>query len=117
VSKPLPAPKSWKNTYFWIAGLLIVVALLGFAKGQEFIRDPGQRDENGLTFIYLGAALVMLINGYISHTSYVRQFNDSVNDPELGAEENSLQKELDKANVASENVEVTTKEEAPSEKS
>lgn len=60
-------PPAWKNTYFWIAGLLFIIAIVGLITGEDMIRDPGQRRENGLVFIYLGGAVVMLINGILSH--------------------------------------------------
>ncbi len=99
--KPLAAPSALKNTYFWIAAILVVVACFGILKGQEAIRDPGQRDENQLVLIYFGAAIVMLVNGWISHTAYVRQYKDLNEDPELGRAETSLTQEIKKADKAS----------------
>lgn len=97
VSKSLSAPKPWKNTYFWISAFLVLVSLAGAIRGQETIRDPGQLDENGLVFIYLAAAVAMGVNGWISHTAYIRQYNEQDIDAELGTPENSLAAELKKA--------------------
>jgi hypothetical protein len=60
-------PIWWKNSYFWIGGLLIVVAIIGLIAGEGLIRDPGQRREGGLVLIYLGGAAVMFVNGLLSH--------------------------------------------------
>lgn len=75
--KPSP-PRWWKNTYFWIAAILFVVGVVGlpFLGGEEMIRDPGQRPESGLVFIYFGGALVMLINGWMSHRQTVQAYRE-----------------------------------------
>ena len=75
---PIPKPVWWKNTYFWIAGILVVIAFVGLFWGSEAIRDPGQRRENGLTLIYLGGAVVMLINGLISHKQTVQSYSEQM---------------------------------------
>lgn len=82
--KPLAKPAWWKNTYFWLAAILFVVGIWGlpFLGGQEAIRDPGQRDENGLVFIYWGGALVMLVNGLISHRQTVLLYSEQEEDKE-----------------------------------
>lgn len=76
VSKRLAPPAWWKNTYFWIAAILIVVSILGFARGDEFVRDPGQTDEPHLTWIYLAGAILMMANGVMSHRSYVKHYGE-----------------------------------------
>lgn len=76
MKKSLAPPRWWKNTYFWIAAFLVVVALVGVLRGDEVIRDPGQKDEGGLVLIYLGGAAISLINGIISHRQYVRHYNE-----------------------------------------
>ena len=75
--KPLSTPAAWKNTYFWIAGILVLVALVGLLTGQDSIRDPGQRDENGLVLIYLVAAVVMVVNGLMSHRHTVQLWEEA----------------------------------------
>lgn len=76
--KRLPKPAWWKNTYFWIAGILLIVAIIGlpFLGGEQAIRDPGQVEENGLVFIYLGGAVVMLVNGILSHRQTVQLYQE-----------------------------------------
>ncbi len=56
--KPLPKPSWYKNTYFWIAGILFVLGVIGlpFVGGDTAIRDPGQKRESNLFLLYFGAA-------------------------------------------------------------
>lgn len=77
--KKLPKPAWYKNTYFWISGILVIIAFAGlpFLAGEEAIRDPGQRREGGLVLIYLGGALVMFINGWISHRQTVLHYHEA----------------------------------------
>jgi peptidoglycan/LPS O-acetylase OafA/YrhL len=77
--KPLPKPVWYKNTYFWIAGILLVIGILGFPflLGEEAIRDPGQKRESGLVLIYVVGAAVMLINGVLSHRQTVQHYLES----------------------------------------
>ena len=77
--KKLPKPAWYKNTYFWIAGILFVIGIVGlpFFAGQEAIRDPGQRRESGLTLIYLGGSLLMLVNGWLSHRQTVQHYEEA----------------------------------------
>lgn len=78
--KPPPVPKWWKNTYFWIAGILAIVGVVGlpFFAGPEAIRDPGQADEDYLVLIYFAGAAVMLINGWISHRLTVQHYKEQI---------------------------------------
>lgn len=78
MSKKLAPPSWWKNTYFWIAAILFVVFVIGLIKGPDAVRDPGQLDENGLIWIYLAGAVVMAVNGYLSHKQYVQNYNDEM---------------------------------------
>ncbi len=75
-NKPLPKPAAWKNTYFWISGVLLLLAIVGIVGGDPVIRDPGQRKESGLWLIYLGASVVMLVNGVLSHRQTVQHYNE-----------------------------------------
>lgn len=78
-SKAAPsAPRAWKNTYFTIAVILLVVGLIGLVRGEDLIRDPGQRPESHLAFWYIAAAVVMFVNGWLSHRSSIRDFNEGI---------------------------------------
>lgn len=74
--KPAGKPVWTKNTFFWIAGVLVLLALAGMIFGQEVIRDPGQKLERKipLSVLYLAAAVVMVINGVLSHRQTLQQF-------------------------------------------
>jgi hypothetical protein len=76
--KPLAKPAWYKNTYFWIAGILLIIAVIGLVAGQEAIRDPGQKREGGLVWIYVGGAIVMAINGWISHRQTVQHYQEEL---------------------------------------
>ena len=73
VVKPTPA----KNTFFWIAGVLVLLTLIGlpFLGGDKAIRDPGQKTEHiPLFVIYLVGAIVMVVNGILSHRQTLQQY-------------------------------------------
>ena len=55
---------------------LLGIAGLPFVKGDNFIRDPGQRHENNLWALYLAASVVMLVNGLISHRIWLSSFTE-----------------------------------------
>jgi hypothetical protein len=78
--KPLPKPVWYKNTYFWIAGVLFALSIIGlpFFGGDAAIRDPGQKREGWLFALYLVAGVVMLVNGYISHQQTVQHYRESI---------------------------------------
>lgn len=44
--------------------------------GAAAIRDPGQKRENYLYLLYIGSAVVMLINGFISHSQTVQHYRE-----------------------------------------
>ena len=74
--KPAGKPVWTKNTFFWIAGVLVLLALVGlpFLGGDKAIRDPGQKLEKMPLFIlYVVAAAVMAVNGVLSHRQTVQQ--------------------------------------------
>lgn len=75
-------PAWWKNTYFWISALLLIVAICGlpFLGGQDAIRDPGQKRESGLAAFYLLAAVIMLVNGMLSHRQTMHHYEESLNE-------------------------------------
>lgn len=76
--KPLAKPAWYKNTYFWIAGILLVIGIVGLPMfgGDKAIRDPGQRPESNLWWLYVAASLVMLLNGWISHRQTVQHYEE-----------------------------------------
>jgi len=76
--KPPPKPAWHKNTYFWIAGILFVLGIIGlpFLGGDSAIRDPGQKRESSLFMLYFAAAAIMLINGVLSHRQTVQQYEE-----------------------------------------
>ena len=76
--KPVPKPVWWKNTYFWIALILLVLGIIGlpFLGGDRAIRDPGQKRESGLALLYFGAAVVMYLNGFMSHRQTVQHYEE-----------------------------------------
>lgn len=75
--RPVPKPVWYKNTYFWIAGILLIVALVGMIAGQETIRDPGQKREGGLALYYFTASVLMLVNGLLSHWQTVQHYHEA----------------------------------------
>ena len=79
VKKPIPKPVAWKNTYFWIAGILFLVGIVGlpFFGGERAIRDPGQQPESGLVLIYWVAAVVMWLGGVVSHRQTEQLYNEA----------------------------------------
>jgi hypothetical protein len=72
--KPAGKPVWTKNTFFWIAGVLVLLAVLGIVFGDKAIRDPGQKLEKIPLFIlYVVAAIVMAVNGVLSHRQTIQQ--------------------------------------------
>lgn len=77
--KTVTKPTWSKNTFFWIAGLLALLALVGlpFLGGDRAIRDPGQKAEHIPLFVlYLGAAIIMVVNGVLSHRQTMQQHEE-----------------------------------------
>ncbi|HVT12449.1 MAG TPA: hypothetical protein VHE55_09290 [Fimbriimonadaceae bacterium] len=76
--KKIPKPAWYKNTYFWIAGILFILCIVGMVSGDASIRDPGQKREGGLWLLYLVASGIMLLNGWISHSQTVQHYRETV---------------------------------------
>jgi hypothetical protein len=78
--KKIPKPAWYKNTYFWIAGILFILFIVGlpFLGGDSAIRDPGQKKESMLWLLYLVASIVMFVNGLMSHAQTVQHYNESL---------------------------------------
>ncbi len=54
------------NMFILIGIVLIGISLAGFATGSRFLMEPGQPLNSDASAIYLGAGLLMLINGVVS---------------------------------------------------
>lgn len=54
------------NMFVLIGIALIVVSILGFATGGKFLYEPGQDSSQYTSLFYLGAGVMMLVNGYVS---------------------------------------------------
>ncbi len=79
-AKPTPAPVWWKNTYFGLGGLLLIVGIVGLLTGPAVIRDPGQKREDHLvTLLYFAGAVIMIVNGILSHRQTVREYEEEKN--------------------------------------
>lgn len=80
--KKLPKPTWWKNTYFWISGILFILAVIGLIAGDRSIRDPGQKREGMLWLLYLGAAVIMFVNGWLSHRQTMQHYQEHADSAE-----------------------------------
>lgn len=94
--KPKTKPSWIKNTYFWLAAILVIIGILGLTGGDALIRDPGQKRETSLWLLYFGAAIIMGVNGLLSHNQTVRDYEELVSgestspaQPSLGNNEDS----------------------------
>ena len=54
------------NMFVVIGVLLVIISLAGFATGNRFLTEPGQPINPQGSLIYLGAGVIMLINGFVS---------------------------------------------------
>ncbi len=54
------------NMFVLIGIALIAVSVLGFATGGRFLYEPGQDQTSYTSLFYLGAGVMMLVNGYVS---------------------------------------------------
>lgn len=54
------------NMFVLIGIALIIVSILGFATGGKFLYEPGQDSNQSASLFYLGAGVMMLVNGYVS---------------------------------------------------
>lgn len=75
----IPAkPAWWKNTYFWIGGILFIVSVWGMIRHPSSIRDPGQKREDHLViWLYLVGSIVMLLNGWLSHKQTMQHYAEA----------------------------------------
>jgi hypothetical protein len=54
------------NMFMVIGVILVIISLAGFATGNRFLTEPGQPVNPQGSLIYLGAGIIMLINGVVS---------------------------------------------------
>ena len=54
------------NMFVLIGIVLLIISLVGFATGNRFLTEPGQPVNPQGSLIYLGAAVIMLVNGVVS---------------------------------------------------
>lgn len=54
------------NMFVLIGIALIIISLVGFATGNRFLTEPGQPLNPQGSLIYLGAGVIMLVNGVVS---------------------------------------------------
>jgi len=54
------------NMFVLIGIALIGISIAGFATHNHFLMEPGQPPNPWASLIYLGAGILMLINGYVS---------------------------------------------------
>lgn len=48
----------------------------GLVSGESAIRDPGQIRESGLVWIYFAGALLMLVNGALTHSQAIQAYQE-----------------------------------------
>lgn len=48
--------------------------------GEDVIRDPGQKFETGLVLFYFVASVVMLANGWMTHSQSIQQYDELMMD-------------------------------------
>lgn len=56
--------------------MLLVLAILGLARGEDAIRDPGQKFETGLVMFYFVGGIAMLVNGWLTHHQATQAFEE-----------------------------------------
>ena len=81
-NKKVDKPVWWKNTYFGIAFLLVILGFVGIIGGEDSIRDPGQKREHGLALLYFAGAIIMLLNGFLSHGQTVQHYRETISNEE-----------------------------------
>ena len=54
------------NMFVLVGVVLVSISLVGFATGNRFLTEPGQPINPQGSLIYLGAGIIMLVNGVVS---------------------------------------------------
>ena len=62
--------KVYLNGFVILGVALLIMGIVGFFKGAEILRDPGQPKDSLLPVLYVLGGLVMLINGWMSVRAY-----------------------------------------------
>ena len=75
-------PRLWRNSFMWVAAALLVLAVLGLIRGDDFIRDPGQTREPFLAVMYLAGSVLMAANGWLTHRFAMREWREWSDDQE-----------------------------------
>lgn len=73
-AKPKQPRSIWLNTYFLFGLIMAVIGIIGLFKGANYIADPGQPKTPILPWLYLGAAILFIVNGMMSHRTYIKDF-------------------------------------------
>ena len=62
----------------WFGVALFGLSIWGFVRGDDVIRDPGQIRENNLAWFYLAGAVIMVVNGWMTHKQAVKAVEEHV---------------------------------------
>jgi len=54
------------NMFILIGVALVALSLVGFVTGNRFLTEPGQPINPQGSLVYLGAGIIMLVNGVVS---------------------------------------------------
>lgn len=54
------------NMFVIIGVVLMIVSIAGFLTGNLFLREPGYEVNTSASWIYMGAGVLMIINGIVS---------------------------------------------------
>ena len=71
------------NMFMLIGIALVGISIVGFATGNRFLQEPGQSANPLASLTYLGAGVLMLVNGIISVLQYPKS-RESKSDGQRG---------------------------------
>ncbi len=67
------------NMFILIGTALVLLSLVGFLTGGRFLTEPGQETTQLNSLYYLGAGIIMLVNGAVSaNTAPLPQKNERI---------------------------------------
>lgn len=58
--------RHYLNGFMLTGAVLLVLAAVGLARGPVFLTEPGMPVNQSAALIYLGASVVMFVNGWLS---------------------------------------------------